>query len=55
VTSVFPAKAWLGAAGLLAGLAGMALGWRWLVYLAVGLLGAAFLLRFAGRKTTPEP
>jgi hypothetical protein len=50
VTSGFPAKAWLGAAGLVAGLAGMALGWRWLVYLAVGLLMAAFLLRFAGKE-----
>jgi membrane protein implicated in regulation of membrane protease activity len=54
VTSVFPAKAWLGGAGVVAGLAGMALQWRWLVYVAVGLLLAAFLLRFAGRKTTTE-
>jgi membrane protein implicated in regulation of membrane protease activity len=55
VTRVFPAKAWLGGAGLVAGLAGMALAWRGLVYLGVGLLVAAFLLRFAERKTTPEP
>jgi len=54
VTSVFPIKAWLGGAGLVAGLAGMALQWRWLVYVAVGLLLAAFVLRFAGRKTTTE-
>jgi membrane protein implicated in regulation of membrane protease activity len=53
VTRIFPAKAWLGGTGLAAGLVGMALAWRWLVFVAVGLLVAAFLLRFAGRKTTP--
>jgi len=55
VTSVFPAKVWLGGTGLVAGLVGMALEWRWLVYVAVGLLATAFLLRFAERKTAREP
>jgi membrane protein implicated in regulation of membrane protease activity len=43
------AKAWLGGAGLVAGLAGIALEIRWLVWVAIGLLGVAFVLRF--RKT----
>jgi len=55
VTRVFPAKAWLAGTGLVAGLVGMALAWRWLVYVAVGLLVAAFLLRFTGRKPPPSP
>ena len=55
MTRVFPAKAWLAGTGLVAGLVGMALARRWLVYVAVGLLLAAFLLRFAGRKTPPPP
>ena len=53
MTRVFPAKAWLAGTGLVAGLVGIALAWRWLVYVAVGLLVAAFLLRFTGRKPTP--
>lgn len=40
------AKAWLGGTGLVAGLAGIALEVRWLVWGAIGLLGAAFVLRF---------
>ena len=42
-------KAWVGGLGLVAGLVGMALGIRWLVWVAVGLLAAAFLLRFVKR------
>ena len=55
MTRVFLAKAWLGGAGLVAGLVGMAFEWRWLVYLAGGLLATAFLLRFAERETAREP
>ena len=55
MTKLFLAKAWLGGAGLVAGLVGMALEWRWLVYLSVGLLVVAFLLRFAERKPHREP
>ena len=44
------AKAWLGAAGLAAGVAGMALGWRWLVWTGLALLGAAFTVRFVERR-----
>lgn len=44
------AKAWLGGAALGIGLAGMALEIRWLVWIAGGLLAAAFLLRFAGKS-----
>ncbi len=40
------AKAWLGGAGLVVGLAGIALNVRWLVWCAIGLLGIAVLLRF---------
>jgi hypothetical protein len=43
-------RAGLGAAGLAVGLAGMALEVRPLVWAAVGLLGPAFLLRFADRR-----
>ncbi len=55
MTRLFVAKAWLGGAGLVAGLLGMAFEWRWLVYVAVGLLAGAFVLRFAERKTAREP
>jgi len=34
--------------GLAAGIVGMALALRWLVWIAVGLLAIAFLLRFVG-------
>jgi len=43
------AKAWLAAAGVTAGIAGIAWHWRAGVWLAVALLGLAFLLRFAER------
>ena len=39
------------AVGFIAGLAGMAFERRWLVWVGVGLLGVAFLLRFAGRRS----
>jgi hypothetical protein len=44
-------RAGLGGAGLLVGLAGMALEVRALVWIAVALLAPAFLLRFADRRT----
>ena len=47
--SVVAPKAWLGGLGLVVGLVGMALEIRWLVWVAVGLLAAAFLLRFPKR------
>ena len=49
-TRYFASKAWLGGAGLVVGLFGMALGRRWLVWVAVVLLAAAFTLRFAERR-----
>ncbi len=55
MTRFFTLKAWLGGTGLALGLAGMAGGWRWLVWTAVALLGAAFALRFAERGSGPEP
>lgn len=45
------AKAWLGAAGLAAGIAGMALGWRWLVWSGLVLLAAAFMIRLVERRS----
>jgi hypothetical protein len=42
-------KAWLGGLGLVVGLVGIALEIRWIVWVAVALLGAAFLLRFVKR------
>ena len=45
--SPFVLKAWCGGIGLGVGLLGIALQQRWLVWAAVVLLGAAFLLRFA--------
>jgi len=50
MTRFFEHKAWLGGAGLAIGLTGMALAWRWLVWIAAGLLAAAFVLRLAERK-----
>jgi len=47
---VFEVKVWAAATGFTAGLAGMALERRWLVLVGVGLLGAAFLLRFVNRR-----
>jgi hypothetical protein len=49
VTRFFAIKAWLAGAGLAVGLAGMATERRWLVWVAIALLGVAFLLRFAER------
>ena len=43
---VAAAKMWLGGIGLVVGLVGMALAIDWIVWIAVGLLGAAFVLRF---------
>ena len=40
------AKVWLGGIGLVVGLVGMALEIEWIVWVAVGLLAAAFVLRF---------
>jgi hypothetical protein len=51
MNKAFLAKAWLAGAGLVSGLAGIAWERRWLVWVAVGLLGAAFLLRFVDRKS----
>lgn len=47
MSRVFWLKAGTGAVGLAVGLAGMAMARRWLVWIAVGLLGVAFVLRFA--------
>jgi len=48
---LFAIKAWLGGAGLTVGLVGMAIAQRWLVWVAVALMGVAFLLRFAEKKS----
>jgi hypothetical protein len=50
MTRVFWLKAGTAVAGLCVGLAGMATGERWLVWIAVGLMGGAFLLRFTETK-----
>ena len=50
MTRLFVAKAWLGGVGLVVGLAGMAWERRWLEWMAIALLAAAFLLRLAERK-----
>jgi hypothetical protein len=50
VTRFFVAKAWLGGAGLVAGLAGVAWEQSWLVTVAIGLLAAAALLRLGERS-----
>ena len=52
MTRFFKLKAWLGAVGVGVGLVGIAIDVRWLVWVAVGLLSGAFLLRFA-EKTLP--
>jgi hypothetical protein len=54
VTRFFPQKAWLGGVALVVGIAGMALGRRWAVWIAVALLAVAFLLRF-GEGTPRSP
>ena len=49
-------KAWAFGVGLTAAILGMALALRWLVWVAVGLLAVAFLLRFITRPpTTNQP
>jgi len=50
MTRFFAHKAWLGGAGLVTGLVGMAVAQRWMVGVAVAMLGVAFTLRFAERK-----
>ncbi|HEX7122449.1 MAG TPA: hypothetical protein VF178_08795 [Gemmatimonadaceae bacterium] len=55
MTRVAWAKALVSALGLTVGIAGMALGRRWVVGVAVGLLAVAFVLRFAERKTVDDP
>jgi hypothetical protein len=49
VTRFFAYKAWLSGTALVTGLFGIAIAQRWLVWVAVGLLGVAFMLRFAER------
>jgi hypothetical protein len=50
---VLPIKAAALGLALAAGITGMALAMRWLVWTAVGLLAVAFLLRFV-RRADPE-
>jgi hypothetical protein len=50
MTRLFVMKALLAGAGLLIGLAGMALAARWLVWIAIGLAAGAFAVRFAERR-----
>jgi hypothetical protein len=52
--SLLALKAGFGATGLGVGLVGMALETRWLVWVAVALVGVAFLLRFAGGRREPS-
>ncbi len=47
-------KAWAFGVGLTAAILGMALTLRWLVWLAVGFLAVAFLLRFLTRPTSND-
>lgn len=47
-------KAWAFALGLAVALVGMALTLRWLVWIALGLLGVAFLLRFLTRPASND-
>ena len=49
MTRLFVLKAWFGGAGLGVGLLGMATEQRWLVWIALGLAGVAFVLRFVER------
>jgi hypothetical protein len=55
MTRFFVAKAWLGGAGLALGLAGMVFETGWLVWLAIALLGTAFLLRYGERRDGVVP
>ena len=45
-------KAWAFGLGLTVAIVGMALALRWLVWVAVGLLSVAFLLRFLTRASS---
>lgn len=47
-------KAWTFGFGLTVAIVGMALALRWLVWLAVGLLSVAFLLRFLTRASNTD-
>jgi hypothetical protein len=49
MSRAFALKAWFGGAGLGVGLLGMATAQHWLVWIAVGLTGVAFLARFVER------
>ena len=44
-------KAWAFGLGLTVAIVGMALALRWVVWVAVGLLAVAFLLRFLNRSS----
>ena len=48
-------KAWAFSLGLAVGIAGMALTLRWLVWVAVGFLVVAFLLRFLPKSGPDAP
>lgn len=51
MTRYFLHKAWLGGTGLIVGLAGMVLELRPLVWVALILLGTAFVLRILERRS----
>jgi hypothetical protein len=52
-------KQLLGILGLLAAVAGVALGYRWMVWVAIGLLGASIIVRMViaakARRSEEEP
>lgn len=48
-------KAWAFALGLAVAIVGMALAQRWLVWVAVGILSVAFLLRFLNNASPTDP
>ncbi len=50
MTRFFVQKAWLAGTGLVAGLVGIAIERRWLVWVAVGLLSVAVVLRVIERR-----
>lgn len=47
-------KTWAFSLGLAMALVGMALNLRWVVWVALGLLAVAFLLRFFNRRSVGE-
>lgn len=53
--STYTMKAGALGLGLAVGIAGMALTLRWLVWVAVGFLAVAFLLRFRNRPSSDPP